>query len=447
MTTLIATVFVLGILIIVHELGHFLAARMLGVTAEKFSVGFGPKLLSIKRGATEYLISAIPFGGYVKLKGEDPAEGSSPAPDAFSSKSPLQRAAIVFAGPLMNLLLPFIFMPIVYMVGLKVPFYENNPPIIGTVIPDMPAEKAGLMPGDTILKIDGKEMRKWSDMQKEFLLNPGVELSATVKRGGEIIQIPIMTGKDPETGAGYTGVLPVIPSEIGVVRKSGPADKAGIKNGDIIISINGTDVHQWSELSKIIRASDGKDLELIVGRKAETLAISVRPEFNNELNYYVIGIEPGGTVVKRYGPILAIREGIRYNVDLLASTFIIFKKLFTLQLSFKSLGGPVTIAAASGEAAKMGFGKLAEFIVFLSIQLGIINLIPFIPILDGAVIVMLMYELIVGREINIRVREAFQRIGIILIILLVVFVTYNDIDRMWGDEILNIFRKISGRFI
>lgn len=444
--TIVATLFVLGVLIIIHELGHFWAARLLGITAEKFSFGFGPKLFGFKKGNTEYLISLIPFGGYVKLKGENPDESKDMSYDSFSSRSPFQRMFVVFAGPFMNLIFPFLIMPLIFLIGYKVPYYETIAPTIGSVITSMPGERAGLKSGDVVLKSGEKKLKRWSALQKEILLNPGKEILLTVRRGGDTLNLKLIPEKDPQTGSGYAGIMPVIPPKVGGVKNGSPAEKAGIQPDDVIISIEGKPMEQWYDISNTIKSSDGKKIEFEIQRKEGIFITSVNPVFNKELGYYVIGIEPQIYITKRLGLISAISEGIRYNVDLFVTTFVIFKKLFSFELPLKSLGGPLTIAAVSGEAAKSGFSRLIELMLFISVQLGIINLIPFIPILDGALIAMLFYELIRGKEINIKVKEVFQQIGIALIILLMLIVTFNDINRLWGEEIIKFIRGIFGKF-
>lgn len=446
MITLIATIFVLGVLIIIHELGHFWSARLLGITVDKFSFGFGPKLFGIKKGKTEYLISLFPFGGYVKLKGENPEESTNREPDSFSSRSPLQRMLVVFAGPLMNLVFPFLLMPFIFMSGFSMPYYETIPPTIGNVIEAMPADKAGLKPGDIILKVGDKKLKRWSSLQKEIILNPGKELNLTVRRGGEEFLLTLVPEKDPQTASGYAGIMPVFPPVIGGVRKNSPAEKAGLKEGDTILSVNNKAVNQWIEISNSIKSSGGKELSMEIKRADTVFRINVTPQLDSELKYYVIGIEPMVFITKRYGPISAIAESIRYNMDLFGTTFVILKKLFSLELSLRSLGGPITIAAVSGEAAKSGFSRLIELMLFISVQLGIINLIPFIPVLDGALIAMLFYELLSGKEINIKVKEVFQQIGIALIILLMLIVTFNDVNRFWGEDIIRFIKGIIGKF-
>lgn len=346
---------VLGTLIFVHELGHFIVAKMTGVGVEKFSLGFGPRIFGKKVGMTDYRISAIPLGGYVKMVGESP---DSPLDDAdihmsFSHKSVWKRMLIVAAGPFCNLLLPVI----------------------------------------------------------------------------------ICTGYFIFFG------LPIMQAVVGGVDEKMPAYAAGIRTGDRVVSIDGVYIKEWEQMAELITRSNGRRLEMQITRGQQSLHLSVTPKmtssqnpFGESIGKYIVGISPSGQfVVNRIGPIEAIKEGVNYTIGVIKFTLLSVVKIFSGSLSTKSLGGPIMIAQLAGSYAKSGMTDLLFFIAVLSVNLGILNLLP-IPVLDGGHLLFFLVEAVARRPINLKMRELAQQIGIVFLVLLMLYVIYNDVLRLFNHS-------------
>ncbi|MBM4322718.1 MAG: RIP metalloprotease RseP [Deltaproteobacteria bacterium] len=354
MTTIISTVIVLGILVFVHELGHFLLAKKLGVGVLTFSLGFGPKIIGKKIGETQYQIAAVPLGGFVKLIGENPEEEVKEEllSRSFSNQPVWKRALIIGAGPFFNFFLAIVLFSTINLFGIP-----YSLPKVGEVNPGLPAEAAGLKKGDLILSIDGKEVKKWED------------------------------------------------------------------------------------LSRIIRNSQGKELTLQVKRDDETLDVKVTPKsssvknlFGEEVSTYVIGITHSGEfLVEKVNPLVAIGKGFIQTYQGIELTVVGIIKLIQRVIPAKTIGGPILIAQMAGEQARRGVLSLVLFMAILSINLGVINLFP-IPILDGGHFIFLALEAVLKRPISIKKMEIAQQIGLGLIILLMLFAFYNDLIRIITPE-------------
>jgi regulator of sigma E protease len=440
--TILYFIIAIGILIMVHELGHFFIARRSGIRVEKFSIGFGPKLASFKRGETEYIVAPVPLGGYVKMTGEDPAEdGALTDERSFAQKSVWTRIKVVAAGPLMNVILAFIFMPIVFMMGRMEPAYLTEVPVVIGVEKDSPAKAAGLEKGDVITGIDGRHVTTWDEVQKTIIISVGRELDIDFQRNGAQKGARVKVATMPELKAGYIGIEPIFfignSTLIDSVAKDGPAGKAGILAKDKVVAIGGSPVETWTEMSKMIHVLDGRPVLITVERGGKRYDFDIQPEYNKEAKRWVIGVVKGlrsadlPMVERKYGLFDAVKSGFNECVNLIGLTFEVLKRLFTGQLSYKSLGGPIQIAQASAAAARYGMAEFLYFMAFLSIQLGILNLLP-IPVLDGGHILFCGIEGVSRRRIPPRVREISQYIGLALILTLFLFITVNDIENVWG---------------
>lgn len=459
MLTLVVFLLVLGVLVFIHELGHFLLAKRAGVRVEAFSFGFGPRLLGWKTGDTDYRICAIPLGGYVKMIGEDPKDEEADREDSFAGKSVGARMKIVVAGPLMNLALPFLLMPLVYLIGIDEPAYLFKPADVGWVIQDSPAQKAGFLPGDRIHMIQGEEIPDWERAKILFAANPDKRLEVEVLRG----QSPLLLEVTPESfgpRGGYVGLLHDMPSVIGAVSPEMPAAEAGLEDGDRVVSIDGKPVTQWEQMAGIIRENPGKKLAFTCQRGEELLSADITPvpipetepgpiskavtyvlekigyekddqaDTEDKPQYGRVGIEyVEQSVFTSYGLWESIKNGFAQIGKIIALTFYVLGKLLTGGLSAKTLGGPILIAKMTGDAARVGLASLFSFMAFLSLQLGILNLLP-IPVLDGGHVLFLSLEAILRRPVNVKVREFAQQLGFFLLLGFILYISYNDVMRL-----------------
>jgi regulator of sigma E protease len=428
MTTAVSFIIVLGILITAHELGHFLVAKAIGVGVERFSIGFPPKMFGFWRGETEYCVSWIPLGGYVKLKGEGPEEviEEPDDPKLFMSRPPHQRAGVILAGPVMNLMLAFVLMPLVFIVGVAVPSYLDNPPVAGWIEPDSPADRAGIRRGDLILTFNGETVMTWEDLYGKTASATGTaELS--ISGPGGIRPVSMDTGGDNDRGL---GILPRLDPVVGSLTPGYPAQEAGIREGDLILSLGGIPVSHWNEMARIIHASAGKAITFGIRRNGETRYVSVTPGLDEKTGHGLVGISPRTeTVIRKFSIAQALIKGTERNLELLGLTFTFLWDLITLNSSIKNLGGPIMIFQVTGQAAKAGFTEFIAFMAFLSLQLGVLNLFP-IPVLDGGHLVFLTVEGITRKPVNLKARETAQKLGFFLLLLLILIISYNDIVRL-----------------
>ncbi len=425
MNTLFFFIVALGILIFVHELGHFLAARFFGVKVETFSIGFGPKILKFNCCDTEFAVSLIPLGGYVKMSGENPDEPVKHSYD-FYAKPPWQRIIIAFAGPLMNLVIAIFFFAATFYMGRAVPTYQLGVAKVGVVA----SERVPLKPGDVVISVDGIKVKSWNEFSKLIALNPNKELRLKILRNSKEQEITVKTDSDEKNGIGTLKVIPAIKPVIGKVVKGSPAEKAGLRSGDIILSINGKDITTWEQVVETIAKSGGKPVKIKVLRKGKRFTIEVTPQFNKRFNRFTVGIIPKiDTTFVKYPLFESVKKGIEEFISQSKLFFTFLYKLITGQASIKSLGGPIMIAEVAGKAAESGISNFVYFMGFISLQLGYFNLLP-LPVLDGGLILLFVVEILRRRPLSVEFRERFQQIGFAILALLMTIVFYNDIMRL-----------------
>lgn len=426
--TLLYFLIVIGILVFVHEFGHFIMAKRAGVRVEKFSLGMGPKLFGYKKGDTEYIVSALPLGGYVKMAGENPDEEPTGAADEFQSKSVWQRMKIAATGPLTNIVLAFMVMPLVYMIGT----YSEGPAKVGYVEQGSPADRAGFEAGDVITRINGRSISDWTKALSLIAVNPETNVSVTVERDGEKKTLNLRPESATEFKIGTSGLVPDIPAKVGGLKPGYPAEKAGLKPNDKILAVNGATVYHWNQFSNLVKESGGKKLTLAIERDGTRKKVVVTPR--EDEGRYVIGVEPMMQLVfKKHGFAESVRLGFDKTIELVDLTFITLKKLLTFNLSIKTLGGPVMIAQMSGQAASAGLSAFLSLLAMISISLGILNLLP-IPVLDGGMILFLIIEAIRKKPLSRKTVEVAQSVGAAVLITLIVVVSYNDIMRMFFSK-------------
>ncbi len=431
MTTIISFIIVLGVLIFIHELGHFLVAKYSGVGVERFSLGFGPRLIGIKVGETDYCISLIPFGGYVKMMGEAPDEEVSPEERAksFTHKPLGVRTSIVASGPLMNILLAMVLFPLLFMMGIKVPAYVDKVPQVGYVAEDEPADRAGIRPGDRIVAVDGRSISTWEELMKAIALSPDKRVTLRVERDGREFTTEITPTASRE-GIGVGGLYPPMPPVIGGLTPGFPAHRAGLKEGDLILAVDGKPITHWIELQKLVKKSP-QERTILVEREGKRFTVELKPRHNEELDVYLIGVTRLEEFVTRsYGFFESVKMGLVKAWELTVLLFVIIKGLITGVYSIKTLGGPIMIAQVAGKAAESGLTDLISIIAFLSLQLGIINLLP-IPVLDGGYLVFFAIEWIRGKPLSEHFLSIANQIGMALLLALMVFVTWNDLIRIF----------------
>lgn len=441
MITIAAGIVMLGILVFVHELGHFCIAKFCGVKVLKFSLGFGPRLVSRHWGETEYMICAIPLGGYVQMLGEgggdqgenadiDPAEEHR----SFAKQSLYRRMAIVAAGPVMNLILPFLVLPLAYLVGINLPAYLEQPPCIGYVVPKSEGAAAGFQAGDCILKISGIPVATWTDTGPALVNSAGAPIVFTLQRDGHPTELTYGAKDGALEGLQSIGLLPEQAAVIGSLAPAMPAIEAGLKEGDRILEVGGQKITSWYELKTAIQTAGGHPVQLVIERAGKQLSISLVPRKVDGQDNFLIGVAPlQETIFKRFSPGEAVVAGAKRSTELIDLTLVFIQKLFAGHVSTSSIGGPITVVQIAGQAAQTDFSSILSVLAFLSIQLGILNLLP-IPILDGGHLFFYLFELVFRRPLSLRAREWAQQIGLIMLILLMVLAFYNDIVRMLGGS-------------
>jgi regulator of sigma E protease len=474
MDLLFGVALVLGVMILVHEWGHFIAARIFGVRVDVFSIGFGPRLFGWKRGATDYRVSALPLGGYVRMAGQDPSEIDSlkstalpgnardektyatypqvqalvkgpaevvraAATDELVNKPRWQRAIISFAGPLVNLIFPILLLTVYFVaIGIPYPAYQDKPVQVTALPANSPAAEAGLKPGDKIVALDGEKNPDWEQAEKVIAkLTPNSKLPMEVEQGGtqRSLSVPVEQ-KDLEQPerllerlVGFAPIRPILED----VAPGYPAQRAGLKEGDLIKAADGQPIQWWGEFTERIRGSNGKPVALDVERNGQPLHLVVTPQpTTNERGETVfqIGVLPhDDTAYKR----VAFPEGARYatlvTVEKIRETAGIVGKLFSGRVSLKQLQGPVGISRAAGQAAKKGPLAIISLMVLISVNLGILNLLP-IPILDGGHILLLGIEGLLRRDMSLAFKERFVQVGLVFLLVVFAIVMYNDVVRL-----------------
>jgi len=439
MTTIMAGILMLGVLVFVHELGHFIVAKMCGVKVLKFSLGFGPRLISRQHGETEYQICAIPLGGYVQMLGEGNGEQGEEAElteeekvRSFAEQSVAKRLAIVSAGPIMNLMLPLLILPLSFMVGVQMPTYLDAPACIGYVVPESVAAQGGFQSGDCIVSLNQQPVVSWNDTNKKFLGQAGDSLKFLVNRHGEKVQLTIPADNDSLQGMQALGLLPRQEARIGGLAPDMPAAKAGMKEGDLIVQIADFPIHSWYDLKGTIQKIGSRPVDVRLVRDGRELVVKLTPVQQNGEGSYLLGIAPKySSELTRYGFVDAVREGVKKTWELIDLTVVFVQKLFTGNVSTKNIGGPITVVQIAGQAAQTDLSAILSVLAFISIQLGILNLLP-IPILDGGHILFYLVELIIRRPVPIRTRELAQQVGMAMLLMLMLVAFYNDIVRLWG---------------
>ncbi len=422
--TLLSFAFALGVIIVVHEAGHLLVAKAFGVRVMTFSVGFGKRLWGIQRGETEYRVSAVPLGGYVRLGGENPEEVDPSDPREFLNKPRWQRILVYLAGPAANILLAILVFAIVFMVGIEVMSFPDMPAVIGGVEASSSAAQAGLRRGDRILTVKGEKVESWQDVLLGVMGSPEKPVALTILRGQQTLRATVTPKLVPRYEVGdLAGMIPMVRPQVIEIVKGQPAETAGFRPGDEIRAVDGKPVIDSQAFVDAISPRAGQPVEVQVLRDGRPMSLTVTPRNDNGSGR--IGVKIG--FYQRFGFSRAFVEGARYSVQTVEQIFQILGKIFTRQLSAKgALAGPIEIAKQSGEAARIGFKYLLQLMGFISISIAVMNLMP-IPILDGGQIFILMVEGVIRRDLSLRLKEVISQVGFVMILLLMFVVIYFDV--------------------
>ena len=419
----LAFVLVLGFLIFAHEAGHFFVAKLFRVRVLVFSFGFGQRLFGFRKGDTDYRVSLIPLGGYVRMAGDTPEEGRTGDPDEFLSKPKWQRFLILLAGPFMNLVIAVVFLAIISMVGTESLIVR---PVIGEVTPGKPAARAGLQIGDRIVAMGGDRIDNFDDLRMAISMHAGTPLRVEFIRNGRSMST-IMTPdrENSEYGpVGRAGIRPWIDAAVGRVRPNSPAATAGLRTGDRILAVDGQPISQLTQFDAAIERSKGAPIALDVLRGTQRVH-AVLPQVKFDAQDPYRGFLPP-TEVRKLSLVPAIEDSLQQNTKMLRYAFVTLGRLVRAEASVKELSGPISIARISGEMLRAGWIQLIALMAMISLQLGIMNLLP-IPVLDGGHIMILLVEGVVRRDLSIRVKERITQVGFALLAALMIVVIYNDV--------------------
>jgi len=434
LTGIIAVAIGLGVMVLVHEWGHFVIARLFGVRVEVFSIGFGPRLFGFKRGPTDYRLSALPLGGYVRMAGDNPAEERKGDPDEFLSKPRWQRVLIALAGPTTNFLMAVVLTAALFMHGGEQPSYADKPVVVAGVVKDSPAQKAGIQPGDHIVSFGGVKDPTWDRLALELALSaPGHSEPVTIERNDQLITTSVESQPQPFTVIGY----PAEPVIVGSVAHGLPAEKAGLKEGDVIVAASGQKLMAPSQFSEIVQQSAGNPMTLEILRDGQPQTLQLRPIWGDPgdgMPRWQIGITfRFVTSPRRYSPPQALVKATQFHIVLANKLIYLVGELFTGRVSLKQVQGPLGIVQESSRAAKRGFGDLISLMALVSLNLAILNLLP-IPILDGGHILMLAIEGLLRRDLSLKIKERFVTVGMVFLLLVFLIVMYNDVLRLFPNH-------------
>jgi regulator of sigma E protease len=427
-----AVAVVLGFMILIHEFGHYAVAKLLGVRVEVFSIGFGKRLLGFRKGDTDYRISAIPLGGYVKMSGENPMDERTGDPAEFMSHSRFHRFLIAIAGPSMNILLAIFLLTTVYMVHYEYPVFLDKPAVIEGIKHDSAAAQAGLQAGDRIVKVDNIDNPTWEQLQPRVWLSPNQPLTVTIQRGDQIFQKTIVPQPVTTSEVGSAGWYPGEPVVVGRVESGTPAAKAGIKEDDHIVALDGQSLPSIESMIERLQQTKDKPVDLTVIRGGQNLNFRMTPvlsktEDPKEQRYRLGFLNKSETKVTTLPFTQAFSLSLEQNKKYSLLILELAKKLVQGKVSPRMVSGPIGIAQDAGYAAQQkGWTPLMELTAGISLNLGIFNLLP-IPILDGGVILFLLIEGLMRRDVSLRIKERVYQAAFVFLVLFAVMVIYNDL--------------------
>jgi len=422
----------IGVMILIHELGHYWAARFFDVKVETFSFGFGPRLFGFRRGETDFRFSAILFGGYVKFLGDQPGDEAASDPRSLFAKPRWQRTIIAFAGPAINMVLAVVLLTGLFMVEFpKMPMPHD--PVVGSVAPDGAAAKAGIREGDQVVQVNNTVDPTWEDIGLAEIASARRAMDVWVRRNGERLHLIVTPGYDEKQDVGVAGWFQEGEVQISdFVPGIDTAQRVGLEKGDVLISVNGSPIRSTSRMRELIDQANGAPVKLVISRKAQQREFTVTPvrkEVEGQQRW-MIGVEmqPKYEVVKLPFP-QAVVEASKSSVQNAKLIFRVLEGIVERRMSPKGLNGPIRIAQMSGQAAREGPSPFIYLMAMVSINLAVVNLLP-IPVMDGGVILMLLIEMLLRRDLDLKVKEAVIKVGFVFLMVVLVFVIYNDISKI-----------------
>jgi regulator of sigma E protease len=436
--TVLAFLFVLGVLVFVHELGHFLAAKRVGIRVIKFQLGFNPTIASFRRGDTEYGIGALPLGGYVKMAGETTEDEIAGQPDEFLSKTRWERFQVLIMGPVMNLLLAFVLTALVLYQGAEVASYEDQPVVVGSVTADSPAARADIIPGDRIISVADHRVDNWEQFYINIGARPNRQISIGLLRNGLDIErtlTPVVAPGQGRFEIGDIGVLPNVHPHLTSVNPGEPGARGGLMAGDVITAVDGANMAFHVQFREAIAKRPGKTMTVSILRAGKPMTLTVTPDTHGTVGW--LGVLPvDDTRSIKPTAIEALGLSARRNVQMAGMIGQTIWGLVTRQLSPKQLMGPIAIAQVSGETAQLGWIALISLMATISLNLGLLNLMP-IPLLDGGHIFIMGLEGLARRDFSVRVKEKMLLAGFVVLMTLMVTVIYNDLTRIsWIERLM-----------
>jgi regulator of sigma E protease len=421
-------IFVLGVLIFVHELGHYLMAKRIGVRVITFSLGFGPKIVGFRRGDTEYCLSAIPLGGYVKMAGETPDEELTGKSDEFLSKSKWQRFQVLIMGPVMNIVLAIVLMAVVLTNGAQVPAFQDRQPIVGAIAAGSPAQRAGVVKGDRILTVAGRQVDTWEQFYMAIGTRANREVPMTILHEGRTTAVKVTPDSTGRFEIGDIGVLPDVHPSILGVTPGDPAEKVGILKGDVVTDVNGETIIYSKQLSDTIAKHAEEPITIELLRHHAPITVKVTPVRHGKIGWIGVSIGDEFKIIKP-GPLRAVTMSFQRNYQFSGDIVRTIWGLVSGETSPKQLMGPIAIAQLSGDYAAEGWMMLFTLMASISLNLGLLNLLP-IPVLDGGHIFIMALEGLARRDFSVRVKEKMLLAGFVLLMMLMVTVMYNDLTRI-----------------
>jgi regulator of sigma E protease len=431
---ILGAIIALGFMVTIHEFGHFLAARYFGVRVDVFSFGFGTRLFGVKRGNTDYRVSILPLGGYVRMAGDNASEERTGAPDEFMSKPRWNRVVILLAGPAMNVITSIVIFAFLFGGVTSQPAFYDKPVVVAGVSKGSAAERAGIQAGDQLVNINGAQNPTWERAQLEagFTI-PGNPIPITIDRSGQLVSTSVVSSMDGLDMFGY----PAEPDglvTVETVSPGSPADRAGLKPADKIVSYNGIPIQSWYQFTQLVKQREGLPGQLVISRGGHPMQLLVHPmkmDLGDGPVRWAVGFTHHLDTERADKGILdSIGFSAWFNARLSRQMVSLVGQLFVGRASLKQVQGPLGIVTASGRAARDGFKNLMFMVGLISLNLGVLNLLP-IPILDGGHIVMLAVESSLRHDLSLKAKERFLQVGFVFILVVFAIVMYNDVLRLF----------------